>query len=347
MSPAARTLAYRPIRIRLLLEWEPAKQMQFVAVMNSFNRRNLLVQALESLVQAVDAVQIQFAIVVFDAGSTDGSREWLASFAERHPEVRLEIIEPSGQGDTSFSAGVNLGCRFALQAFPDAEFLFLYETDNWISRAEPLISAIRLLRKEPQLAAAGFTVRLHSGRFCGWGQAFPTVLSFVLGPHLSMYLGLPHASVINRETDGIEWFTADAVFTSPLLVKSSFWRSCGGFDPRQFPFSDSDLDWAWRVAREGYLLGVIRTDAVVHDNLALQSSWSNLRVLQFHRSRFRLLRKYRGRGVSLAIPFLFLRHVMEYALLLLMVLIRRRPMLSLKKRSILLKSVWAGYESVG
>jgi len=319
--------------------------MRFVAVINSLNRRNLLVPALESLVRAVDPKVFEYAVVVFEAGSTDGSREWLAGFAGQHPEVRLEVVEATGQGDSSFAAGVNAGCEFALKAFPEVEFLFLYETDNWISSPDPLIAAMRLLREEPRLAAVGFTVRRHSGRFCGWGGAFPTVLSFVLGPHLCMRLGLPRCKVRKRATHGIRWFTADVVFTSPLLIRAPVWRSSGGFDAGQFPFSDSDFDWAWNVARDGRLLGVIETDAVVHDNLEVSSGWSSMRVIDFHRSRFRLLRKHRGRGVIAAIPLLFLRHLSEYAILTGLVLLGRRPKLSLKKRHVLLKSVWAGYES--
>lgn len=321
--------------------------MQFVAIMNSFNRRDLLLQALESLVHAVDPHVVEYAIVVFEAGSTDGSREWLGQFAEEHRDLRLEMIGPSEAGDSSFAAGVNRGCQYALETFPEAEFLFLYETDNWLARAEPLTAAIQLLRKEPTLAAVGFTVRLHSGRPCGWGSAFPTLLGFVLGPQLSLRLGIPRSDVRMRKTGGLSWFTADVVYTSPLLIKASVWRSLGGIDARLFPFSDSDLDLAWKVAREGYRLAVLVTDAVVHDNLDILSSWSSMRVLHFHRARFRLLRRYRGPGVVIAIPALFLRHLAEYFVLGAMVLMGRRPSVSLKKRSILLRSVWRGYEAAG
>lgn len=321
--------------------------MQFVAVINSYNRRDLLSSALESLVRTVDPRGDEYAVVVFEAGSKDGSREWLARFAEEHRDLRLEVVEPQAGSDSSFAAGVNAGCSHALERFPEVEFLFLYETDNYVSSAEPLIAAMRLLREEPHLAAVGFTVRRHSGKPCGWGGAFPTVLSFVLGPHLSLYLGAPHCKIAKRRSHSVEWFTADVVYTSPLLIKASRWKGLGGLDARQFPFSDSDLDWAWNVAKAGYQLGVIATDAVVHDNLQVLSNWSDSRVLNFHRARFRLLRKHRGWGVILAIPLLFLRHLAEYVLLTTFVLLGRRPVLALRKRWLLLKGVWVGYESLG
>lgn len=114
-------------------------------------------------------------------------------------------------------------------------------------------------------------------------------------------------------------------------------------DSRMFPFSDSDLDWAWRVARRGYRMGVLETDAVVHDNLSTISNWASMRVVDYHRNRFRLLRKYRGRRVWLTVPALFCRHVIEYGILLGMVLAGRRPAASLMKRTVLMRRVWHGY----
>jgi GT2 family glycosyltransferase len=320
--------------------------MQFVAVINSFNRKNLLVEAVESLVRVIDPKSLDYAIVVFEAGSTDGSRQWLSDFAQAHPQVNLEVLEASAKDDdTSFAAGVNLGCAHALKRYPDLEFLLLYETDNWLANAEPIHQAIKLLRSHAKLAAMGFTVRSRSGRVGGWGEAFPTLSAFVLGGQLCQRLGIPRAEMAIQETEGSRWFIADVVYTSPLVIKASAWLESGGMDARVFPFSDSDVDWAWKIAQKGYQQGVLVTDAVVHDNLSTLSNWSGMRVVYFHEARFRLLRKYRGSGVVLAIPALFVRHLLEYGLLFALALAGRRPWASLKKRTILLKRVWRGYKT--
>ena len=320
--------------------------MQLVAIVNSFNRRDLLVQALQSLVGVLDGSAITCSIAVFEAGSTDGSREWLSQFAAQHPEVRLEIVLASDGDNTSLSAGVNRACERALEIFPEAEFLFLYETDNRLSSAEPLVAAMRLLHRQPALAAVGFTVRLHSGEPCAWGETFPTVLSFVLGPQLMYRMRTLRSAPRTQKTAGLAWFPAEVVYTSPLLVRARLWRELGGMDAQLFPFSDCDLDWEWKLARAGYGCAVLLTDAVVHDNLGAASDWSSLRMLRFHQARFRLLRKHRGLGVTFAIPALFLRHLAEFALLAAMVVAGKRPSLSLKKRFLLLKSVWSGYQTV-
>jgi len=318
---------------------------QVVVVMNSFNRRDLLVRAAESLLYVFRSGAMELAIVVFEAGSRDGSVEWLAQFKSEHPYLRIEIVPALEGKSASFAAGVNQACRYALEAFPETEFLLLFETDNWISGPDPLVAGMRLLRGEASLAAVGFTVRLHSGEPCGYGCAFPTVLSFVLGPHLAALQGASGAEAKKRKFEGIEWFLSDVVYTSPLLIRASAWRESGGIDEELFPFSDSDLDWAWNVSRRGYLLGVLVTDAVVHDNLEKLSGWSSMRVVNFHQARFRLLRKYRGVGVALVVPALFLRHLVEYLVLIGLVLARRRTMLALRKRWMLLVGVWHGYSA--
>lgn len=322
--------------------------MQVVAVINSLNRRELLIPAVESLARAFAAGNSETAMVVFDAGSTDGSREWLREFAAAHPELRLEILEAAVREQVPFSTGVNRGCQYALKTFPETEFLLLYETDNWVSGPEPLDAAVRLLRRQPKLAAAGFTVHLHSDPAqCGQGERFPTVFSFLLGPQLTFALGgIARVKPSTLETDGLVWFPADVVYTSPLLVRASVWRELGGMDETAFPFSDCDVEWTWRVARAGYGCGVLVTGAVVHDNLGAQSDWSSLRVIRFHQARFRLLRRYRGFVMTLAIPALFLRHLAECVVLAAMVLARRRTTFHLKKRLMLLKGVWSGYESL-
>lgn len=320
--------------------------MQVVVIINSFQRRELLAEAVESLLRGLASSAIEYALVVFDAGSTDGSREWLAQFEAANRQVRMEVILASPAEDRSFAAGVNRACQLALEEFPDVQFLFLYETDNRLCGVEPLRAAMRLLEEEPKLAAAGFTVRRHCGSPAGWGEAFPTVFSFMLGPQISHRLAIPRFRPEIRQSQELRWFTADAVYTSPLLIRSSAWRHAGGLDAEWFPFSDCDLDWAWRTAKNGGSMAVVLTNQVVHDNCSSFSPWSSLRVLNFHQGRFRLLRKHRGTAVVAAIPVLFVRHVLELVLLAAMVLAGQRTAPSIKKRLWLMKHVWRGYESI-
>ena len=319
------------------------RPVELVAIINSFNRRSLLERASGSLSQVLRSAQFGSGVIVFEAGSNDGSAEFLQTWRENHPADNLIVMKASADR-RSFSDGVNTACSEAIARFPKCRWLFLYETDNCLANREPLEKAISLLKREAQLAAAGFTVKQHDGTFYGYGMRFPTALSFALGQNLAARLNLhaPNNSVWQL-SDGIRWRTCDVVFTSPLLVRREAWEQSGGFDAANFPFSDSDLDWAWRCARLGWKMGLIASDNVVHDNLEQLSAWSANRALDFHRNRFRLLQRHRGKHVALLKPFLFVRHCLET-----MILARKStadPMAKekLEKRKQLLRTVWSNY----
>jgi GT2 family glycosyltransferase len=317
--------------------------IQLVAVINSFNRKALLEKALASLTSALRNAPFGSAIVVFDAGSKDGSVEFIRSWQSLNAGDNLVLVESAGK-DASFSEGVNRASAVALDRFPDCRWLFLFETDNWVQTAEPLNHAVRLLEQELQLAAAGFTVKRHSGQFCGYGMSFPTALSLALGLNLSDRWNLEGPNDSPWEiTKGFRWRTCDVVFTSPLLIRREAWLQTGGLDAERFPFSETDVDWAWRCAESGWKMAVIESEQVVHDNLQQASSWSANRVIEFHRSRLRLLRRHRGEWIGLIKPILFLRHCIESLLLTFRKTTDAVTATKLEKRKQMLRTVWNDY----
>jgi GT2 family glycosyltransferase len=173
---------------------------------------------------------------------------------------------------------------------------------------------------------------------------FPSSISLALGLNLSTRWNLetPNESVW-QETKGIRWRTCDVVFTSPLLIRRAAWDQTGGFDAERFPFSDSDLDWAWRCAELGWKTAVIASESVVHDNLRQSSAWSANRVIDFHRSRLRLLKRHRGQQVGLIKPLLFLRHVIETLTLAGKIASDPKAETKLAKRKQMLRTVWNDY----
>jgi len=317
--------------------------VEFVAVINSFNRRPLLEKALGSLTQALRTAPFGSAIVVFEAGSKDGSVEFLRSWNDLNPGDNLVVVE-SAAVDSSFSEGVNRGSAMALERFPECRWLFLFETDNWLQTAEPLSHAIQLLQGEPQLAAVGFTVKRHAGEFCGYGMSFPTATSLALGLNLSARWNLDQPNDFPWRTgNGFRWRMCDVVFTSPLLIRREAWLQTGGLDAERFPFSETDVDWAWRCAEAGWKMAVIASEQVVHDNLQQASAWSANRVIEFHRSRLRLLKRHRGEWVGLIKPVLFLRHCVETLLLASRKNTDPAAAPKLEKRKQMVRTVWNDY----
>lgn len=319
------------------------EDVELVAIINSFNRRPLLEKAIGSLAPALRAGSAKGAMVVFEAGSRDGSREFLEQWRTANPQDQLIIV--SSADANSFSAGVNAAVAEALIRFPRCRGLFLFETDNWLGSAEPIKQAKALLEAEPQLAATGFTVRRHDGRRCAYGMRFPTARSLALGLNLVSLWNLEAPNESSWQVrDGVHWRTCDVVFTSPLLIRRAAWEQVGSFDAEAFPFSDSDLDWAWRCADAGWKTAVIETDQVVHDNLAQASEWSANRVVHFHRARLRLLKRHGGRGVALVKPLLFLRHCAEAFALLWKSRREGGAREKLSRRREMIRTVWNDYE---
>jgi GT2 family glycosyltransferase len=128
-----------------------------------------------------------------------------------------------------------------------------------------------------------------------------------------------------------------------LLIRREAWLQTGGLDAERFPFSETDVDWAWRCAKAGWKTAVIASDQVVHDNLQQASAWSANRVIEFHRSRLRLLKRHRGEWVGLIKPGLFLRHGIETLLLTLRKGSDAVAATKLEKRKQMLRTVWNDY----
>lgn len=290
----------------------PFSPVKYAAIINSFNRNDLLREALEKLEENGGP---SLHAVVFDAGSTDGSLQCAADFVAKDPQ-RRRLVTPKPGEDTSFAHGVNSAAEIALSAWPDLEGLFLYETDNLLLDGNALQQAERLLAARPDVAAVGFTVTRADGRDTSWGAGRPTLVAFIVGQQLSARFGLeeplPEAW---QECDGVIFRHAEIVYTSPLLVRASAWRENGPLDDRSFPFSECDVEWCLRVRQNGWTICVIKTAGVVHDNRSVESQWSAKRTLTFHRARFRLLRQLYGNLPYAILPLLWVRHLIEALLL--------------------------------
>ena len=283
-------------------------------IINSFNRLELLKQCLEVLCHWVPESEFneRCVAVIFDAGSTDGSIQWLQN-AVGNLEIPCEIVIPEPEEDNSFAAGINTGSSYAKSKFPTIRYFLFYETDNQILEARSLSNALLELEKRPFLGACGFTVRQHNGLPAGVGMPFPALFNFAVGKNIVHKFQLEAINYNWQLSDaGCKFSEIDIAFTSPLLVKFDAWNESGGFDAKTFPFSDSDIDWARRLKNAGWQMGVIESDAVIHDNFNAISSWSKSRAMQFHRGRLRYFKRYNPVTVYCVWPVaLLVRHAFE------------------------------------
>ena len=315
-------------------------------IINSFNRVQLLKEALSSVLENVQHTVQPSAIIIFDAGSTDGSLECIQEMASQVQTPAIFCLVSSVTTQNSFSAGCNAAVCFAAEQFPNLKYCFFFETDNLILNPSALPLAIQLLEQEQRMAAVGFTVERRDRQKTGFGNRFPTPFSFLIGQQIAQAFRLDQMPIKEWQSfEQTSWGVSDVVYTSPLLVRYKAWQAIGGMDSERFPFSDSDLDWCWMAAKSGWSVAVLDISGVIHDSQNQDSSWSENRVMDFHRARFQLLTKHYGHSMNWLKPLLFMRHNVEFILLKIFTPKTERVMRSLQQRQILMQSVFNGYES--
>ena len=318
------------------------KNYPLAVIINSYNRVDLLRGALCSLIKIIHDSYLGMSVIVFDAGSSDGSVEFVRE-KSLEVDVPVHLIQPDEESSGSFAAGVNSAVAYAAEVYPELEWCLLYETDNYLKNSQAIAKGIQLLECQQELAAVGFTVERHDGGKAGYGERFPTTLSFVLGQQVSSSLGLLEPEPNWQESKGLRFTYCDVVYTSPLLVRYRDWRAIGGMDQDTFPFTDSDVDLCWRFKKSGTQCAVLDLPGVVHDNKQLHSEWSEARVEKFHRSRLKLLEKHGEIGIEEIKLALALRHLVEIVGLAFLYLIGNRPLESIASRIGLLRSLLSGY----
>ncbi len=301
-----------------------------------------------SLIRALKGIPFSSAILVFDAGSADGSQDYVKRLAAEHPELPIHLITPNDPTRNSFAEGCNQAIEHAAARFPELVWCLFYETDNQFLDHTALAKSIRFLESRPSLGGVGFTVEHLNGQKIGYGCRFPSPLSFALGQQLTSHIHLdePPSKVWHLGSSGERWQLCDVVYTSPLLIRLQTWKESGPMNAQLYPFTDSDVEWCWRAKQMGWPMATLDLPGVVHDNAGAMSQWSSRRVLWFHQSRMRLVRQLHPVRARLVRPLLFVRHVFEIIILATKAPRSTHARKSMQTRFKLLKGVWSGYESV-
>lgn len=324
------------------------REAKLAVITNSFNRLDLMEQAVPSLLASLAGLPFSSVIVIFDAGSNDGSIEWIRAMASEHPAHHIHLIGPSSPGACSFADGCNQAIAYAVAQCPDLQWCLFYETDNQMPNLTALDTGIQFLTQHPKIGGVGFTVERLDGAKAGYGCRFPGILGFAVGQQLASLLNLdePTGRQWKEDSDGRRWTLCDVVFTSPLLIRFQAWKETGPMDAASFPFTDSDVEWCWRARQSGWPMAVLDLPGVIHDNGGNASGWSVRRVLWFHQSRLRFLKRrlpLRGRLLK---AVLYVRHSLEMIVLFLKRKGSVQAQQSLKTRIVLIKGLWNNYEKV-
>ncbi len=313
-----------------------------VALINSFGRCDLLDGCLTTLAANLSKLPIKTAILVYDAGSKDGSREFVEKFATTSP-VPVHLYAAGKHEDTSFSAGLNMAAKEANKIYPQAQRYFIYETDNFLANPDAIPKAMAFMDEHADVGVVGFTCHKHTGTYTGSGDQFPTPWEFILSPPIVMRLRDKAGRGESSLREGKAWYWSDVVFSSPILVRREAWEKVGGFDPVNIPFAEADYDLAWRLRKQSYREAILVLTGVIHDNRSVLSEWHQTRARRFHQARYRLMEMHYGSWIGWMKPFLFLRHVAEVTVLAIKAPFQDKGAKRLAARWKLLTSVFNSY----
>lgn len=290
-------------------------EIEVSVIINSLNRLELLKKALPNIIEKLSLAKISAGITIVDAGSTDGSVEYIKECLSNNINSNILLLDGFAYNGCTFSQGCNLAVAESKKLWPNIKWLLFFETDNFFKNQNPLKQAFDVIKANENFASVGFFVEKFSGDKIVYGNSRPSVFGFILGQSISAKLGIEQVKPIWGKTIAdIKYSQTDIVFTSPLFVKFEAWQNVGGMDSYKFPFSDADADLCLSFLSRDYQNIIIMCNGVVHDNGNNLSGWSANRIYNYHQARYRLLIKHKPWSKFVLQIFLPLRHFAELAL---------------------------------
>jgi len=184
------------------------------------------------------------AVVVVDAGSTDGGADWIATNAP-------EVVVVAGDAGMWWTEAVDLGCRFAVRDLAVTRLGLLNVDCTW-SRSG-FTAASEALQRHPGSIVCSHVQRLDNGAttFAGGTVLRSGVLTL-------RSAGVPGETA--PPSDWVAWCGGQGV-----VFDASAYIATGGFDYQVFPHYFGDSDFCLRAARHGTRVWYC-SDSTVNDD---------------------------------------------------------------------------------
>jgi GT2 family glycosyltransferase len=258
-------------------------QPTVAVVILNFNGKKYLEQFLPSVLMPV---YLNVQVIVADNGSSDGSIEFLR---ENFPKVIILDLEKN----SGFAGGYNKAL-----AKVDADIFVLLNSDvevtpGWI---EPVVE---LFETNEKIAAIQPKIRSYhnkeyfeyAGAAGGWIDS--------LGYPFARGRVFDTLEKDNGQYDDVQnvfWATGAALF-----IRSSVWRSAGGFDETFFAHQE-EIDLCWRIQLMGYKIVVCPQSTVYHVGGGTLPKGEQKQYLNFRNNLMMLSKNLSGLEKVLIIP---------------------------------------------
>ena len=220
--------------------------MTLAILLLSWNTANLLADCLRSI--PAGAVGLDYAIIVVDNASTDGSPDMVA---RDFPDVQL-IRSPENLG---FARGNNLGIR---AADPGTPYLLLLNSDTLV-KPGALTALVRFMDAYPEAGAVGPRLLRPDGTPQPYAFGGDPTLRYLLRRGLKRLLfhRYLHDWAMN------ETLTVDWVSGACMLVRRAAIEQVGLLDENMFMYFE-DSDWCLRMRQAGWKVYYHPQAEIVH-----------------------------------------------------------------------------------
>ena len=280
--------------------------MQLAVIILSYNTRDLLRQALQSVLASAARTRDQLVVdvIVVDNASQDGSA---ALVAAEFPQAQL-IASPTNLG---FTGGNNLALKslgYAVAA-PDCpislsphshtpDFVLLLNSDAEV-QGDALWQMANFLQQQPKAGACGANLQYGDGRFQHGAFALPSLFQVALD--FFPLTGVPGAQRLHNsqwngryplaQWQGTQPFPVDFVLGAALMVRGTAIQQVGGLDNDFFMYCE-EMDWSLRLADAGWGIFAIPTAQVIHHEGQSSKQVRWIAYERLWRSRFRFYAKH-------------------------------------------------------
>jgi len=230
----------------------PAGVVDVSVVIPSYNTRDLMEQALRTVMEA--AVDLEVEIFVVDNASSDDSVEMVRT---SFPTVKLICNERN----VGFAAANNIAFEQAA-----GRYVLLLNSDT-VVRPDTLRTLVTFLDDHPKAAAAGCKILNPDGTLqidCRRGFPTPMAAFWKLAGMSRLF---PKSARFARYNltylDPEEVNEVDALSGSCMMVRRETILQVGPLDDTYFMYGE-DLDWCYRMRQAGWLIYYVPHTSIIH-----------------------------------------------------------------------------------
>ena len=218
----------------------------------NYNVKEFLQNLISSIYKA--GQKIKYEIIIVDNASDDGSIEFLH---EKFPDIKL-IVNKKNLG---FSKANNIGLSIA-----KGKYILLLNPDT-IVQEDTFERMIGFFEQTPDAGMAGCKILNPDGTLqLACRRSFPGPwTSFCKVTGLSNLF--PNNKLFARYNltylDENQTYEVDAISGSFMMIKRETYEKVGNLDEQFFMYGE-DLDWCYRVQREGYKVYYVHDTQIIH-----------------------------------------------------------------------------------